>query len=95
MSRTPSMNFVYSLADPRGGIYPSEIERLKKRIQIGDRIRVNTTKGHVNLTPDPGNTKPGTISRRGTVISKHRYLVTLEYPGGLTESFRWAELVAM
>lgn len=94
-SRTPIMNFVHPSSNPLGGIYPAEIERLKERIHIGDYIRVKTTKGYVNLALDPDNAKARTVSRRGTVIAKHKHLVVLEYPGGLTESFRWSEMAAM
>ena len=47
-------------------------------------------KGYVNINPD--STKPGIAHRRGTVIAKHKHLIVLEYPGGLTEAFRWAEI---
>lgn len=90
-NRAPSMNAVHPLSDPRGGIYPPEIERIKKKLKVGDRIPVTTMKGYVNMNPD--STKPGIAHRRGTVIAKHRHLIVLQYPGGLTESFRWAEIV--
>ena len=94
-SRSESLNRVFPPSDPLGGIYPKEIEKIKERIHVGDYIRVKSTKGYVNLAPDSDNTKSGTASRRGTVIAKHRHLVVLEYPGGLTESFRWSEMAAM
>ena len=84
------MNTVHPSVDPRGGIYPAEIDRLKNKIKLGDKISVNTEKGYVNINQD--STKPGIVHRRGTVIAKHKHLVVLEYPGGLTEDFRWAEI---
>lgn len=90
-NRAPSMYAVRPIADPRGGIYPAEIDRLKNKIKLGDKISVNTEKGYVNINPD--STKPGIAHRRGTVIAKHKHLILLQYPGGLTESFRWAEIV--
>ena len=89
-NRAPSMNTVHPSVDPRGGIYPAEIDRLKNKIKLGDKISVNTEKGYVNINQD--STKPGIVNRRGTVIAKHKHLVVLEYPGGLTEDFRWAEI---
>nr|WP_147355029.1 MULTISPECIES: hypothetical protein [unclassified Clostridium] len=89
-NRAPSMNTVHPSVDPRGGIYPAEIDRLKNKIKLGDKISVNTEKGYVNINQD--STKPGIAHRRGTVIAKHKNLVVLEYPGGLTEAFRWAEI---
>nr|WP_142412221.1 hypothetical protein [Clostridium sp. Marseille-P7770] len=90
-NRSESFSRVYPPSDPRGGIYPPEIERIKKKIKVGDRIPVTTMKGYVNMNPD--GTKPGIAHRRGTVIAKHKHLIVLQYPGGLTESFRWAEIV--
>ena len=89
-NRAPSMNTVHPSVDPRGGIYPAEIDRLKNKIKLGDKISVNTEKGYVNINQD--STKPGIAQRRGTVIAKHKHLSVLEYPGGLTEAFRWAEI---
>lgn len=89
-NRAPSMNTVHPSVDPRGGIYPAEIDRLKNKIKLGDKISVNTEKGYVNINQD--STKPGIAQRQGTVIAKHKHLVVLEYPGGLTEAFRWAEI---
>lgn len=89
-NRVQSMNTVHPSVGPRGGIYPAEIDRLKNKIKLGDKISVNTEKGYVNINPD--STKPGIAHRRGTVIAKHKNLVVLEYPGGLTEAFRWAEI---
>ena len=84
------MNTVHPSVDPRGGIYPAEIDRLKNKIKLGDKISVNTEKGYVNINQD--STKPGIAQRRGTVIAKHKHLIVLEYPGGFTEAFRWAEI---
>ena len=89
-NRVPSMNTVHPSVDPRGGIYPAEIDRLKNKIKLGDKISVNTEKGYVNINQD--STKPGIAQRRGTVIAKHKHLIVLGYPGGLTEAFRWAEI---
>ena len=89
-NRVPSMNTVHPSVDPRGGIYPAEIDRLKNKIKLGDKISVNTEKGYVNINQD--STKPGIAQRRGTVIAKHKHFIVLEYPGGLTEAFRWAEI---
>ena len=90
MSRAPSIHAVHPTTDPKGGIYPAEIQRIRNKIKLGDKISVNTEKGYVNINPD--STKPGNTHRRGTVIAKHKHLVVLEYPGGLTEAFRWAEM---
>lgn len=89
-NRAPSMHAVHPIADPRGGIYPAEIQRIRNKIKLGDRISVTTMKGYVNINPD--STKPGIAHRRGTVIAKHKHLIVLEYPGELTEAFRWAEI---
>ena len=89
-NRALSMNTVHPSVDPLGGIYPAEIDRLKKKIKLGDRISVTTMKGYVNINPD--STKPGIAHRWGTVIAKYKHLIVLEYPGGLTETFRWAEI---
>ena len=89
-NRAPSMNTVHPSVDPLGGIYPAEIDRLKKKIKLGDHISVTTMKGYVNINPD--STKPGIAHRWGTVIAKHKHLIVLEYLGGLTEAFRWAEI---
>ena len=89
-NRAPSMITVHPSVDPLGGIYPAEIDRLKNKIKLGNRISVTTMKGYVNINPD--STKPGIAHRRGTVIAKHKHLIVLEYPGGLTEAFRWAEI---
>ena len=89
-NRAPSMNTVHPSVDPRGGIYPAEIDRIKNKIKLGDRISVTTMKGYVNINPD--STKPGIAHRWGTVIAKHKHLIVLEYLGGLTEAFRWAEI---
>lgn len=89
-NRAPSMHAVHPIADPRGGIYPVEIQRIRNKIKLGDRISVTTMKGYVDINPD--STKPGIAHRRGTVIAKHKHLIVLEYPGGLTEAFRWAEI---
>ena len=89
-NRAPSMNTVHPSVDPLGGIYPEEIDSLKNNIKLGDRIFVTTMKGYVNINPD--STKPGIAQRRGTVIAKHKHLIVLEYPGGFTEAFRWAEI---
>ena len=56
-NRTPSMNTVHPSVDPRGGIYQAEIDRIKNKIKLGDRISVTTMKGYVNINPD--STKPG------------------------------------
>lgn len=90
MSRASSIHAVHPTPDPRGGIYPTEIQRIKNKIKLGDKISVNTEKGYVNINPD--STKPGIAHRRGTVIAKYKHLIVLEYPGGLTEAFRWAEI---
>ena len=90
MSRASSIHAVHPVSDPRGGIYPVEIQRVRNKIKLGDRISVTTMKGYVNINPD--STKPGIAHRRGTVIAKHKHLIVLEYPGGLTEAFRWAEI---
>lgn len=90
MSRASSIHAVHPVSDPRGGIYPVEIQRIRNKIKLGDRISVTTMKGYVNINPD--STKPGIAHRRGTVIAKHKHLIVLEYPGGLTEAFRWAEI---
>lgn len=71
-NRVPSMNTVHPSVDPRGGIYPAEIDRLKNKIKLGDKISVNTEKGYVNINQD--STKPGIAQRRGTVIAKRRHL---------------------
>ena len=84
------MNTVHPSVDQLGGIYPAEIDRLKNKIKLGDRISVTTMKGYVNINPD--STKPGIAHRWGTVIAKQKHLIVLEYPGGLTEAFRWAEI---
>ena len=55
-NRAPSMNTVHPSVDPRGGIYPAEIDRIKNKIKLGDRISVTTMKGYVNINPD--GTKP-------------------------------------
>ena len=90
MSRASSIHAVHPVSDPRGGIYPVEIQRIRNKIKLGDRISVTTMKGYVNINPD--STKPGIAHRRGIVIAKHKHLVVLEYPGGLTGAFRWAEI---
>ena len=51
-NRVPSMNTVHPSVDPRGGIYPAEIDRLKNKIKLGDKISVNTEKGYVNINQD-------------------------------------------
>ena len=66
-NRAPSMITVHPSVDPLGGIYPAEIDRLKNKIKLGDRISVTTMKGYVNINPD--STKPGIAHRRGTVIA--------------------------
>lgn len=86
------MNNNRYMTQPRGGINPWEVEKVRRTIKIGDRISIVTEKGYVNLEPNPKNTRAGGALRRGTVIAKHKHLVVLRYPGGLTESFRWSEL---
>lgn len=86
------MNNNRYIRQPYGGINPREIEKVRRSIQVGDRISVETEKGYVFLEPDPENPRARSMWRRGTVIAKHRHLVVLQYPGGLTESFRWAEI---
>ena len=39
-NRAPSMITVHPSVDPLGGIYPAEIDRLKNKIKLGDRISV-------------------------------------------------------
>ena len=68
-NRAPSMNTVHPSVDPLGGIYPAEIDRLKNKIKLGDRISVTTMKGYVNINPD--STNPGIAPRWGTVIAQH------------------------
>lgn len=72
-----------------GGITQADIERIRKKVKIGDQIRIRTLKA--------GNTE--TIGsrtesvRKGTVVAKFPRFAVVEFAGGVRDSVLWADLL--
>lgn len=82
-------DFVRAKSAPHGWITPEAIRRARDTTKMGDIISVKSAKGYVCMD---GNMRAEAMDRRGTVLSKHRHLCVLKYPGGLTEAFQWAQI---
>lgn len=67
-------------------ILPKDIARVKKRIQIGDKVSLFET-------ADPVQVRYQGRKVTGTVVGKYPHLFVMQVGGEYT-SFRWAELAA-
>jgi len=73
-----------------GGITQEDIERLRKKIKVGDRIRVQTLKG---ADMERMNGRYYGVERRAVVVGKYPHFVMVELPDGTKESVLWVDLV--
>ena len=92
MSNSTTIIHYVSGKEPHGWISQEAIERIRSATKIGDIIRVKSNKGYVCIDVDA---REEATDRRGKVLSKHKHLCVLEYPGGLTEAFRWDEIAKL
>lgn len=73
-----------------GGITQADIEKVKKWVKIGNKIRIHTLKA---ADPDCMSSRYYGIERRGVVVAKYPRFAVVQLPGGATETINWAELV--
>ena len=73
----------------RGGYTAKDIERARRRMKIGTRLRCRTCKA---CNVDGSKSKLG-IERMGTVIAKYPWHAMVQYASGVTESFQWVDLI--
>lgn len=66
-----------------GGITQKDIDRIRKKVKIGDKIRVKTSKA-------VGIEQP---VRRGTVVGKYPCFAVIEFANGMQESILWIDLL--
>lgn len=72
-----------------GGITQADIEKIRKKVKIGDKIRVWTLKA-VDAESVGSRTK---AFRRGTVIAKFPRFAVVEFAGGVQDSVLWIDLI--
>jgi hypothetical protein len=75
--------------DIKQGITQEDVERMRKRVQIGDKIVCRTLKACDMESP---SLRTG-VRRVGTVIAKYPYFAVVRLPGGTRETIRWTELL--
>lgn len=73
-----------------GGITQKDIDRLRKKIKIGDKIRVKTSKA-VGIGQQ--NKRCYGAVRRGTVVGKYPCFAVIEFTNGAQESILWIDLL--
>lgn len=72
-----------------GGLTREDIEQVKKRVKIGDKVRIYTLKV---ADPDCIGNHHG-IERRGIVVGKYPHFAVVELPGGTRESVLWTDFM--
>lgn len=73
-----------------GGITQGDIEKVRKRVKIGDKVRIHTFKA---ADPDCMSSRYYGIERRGVVVGKYPHFAVVEFPGGTQESVLWVDFV--
>lgn len=73
-----------------GGITWADVEKISKRIKIGDRIRVKTLKA---MSVEQLNNRCYGAVRHGTVVEKYPRFVVIEFDNGVRESILWIDLL--
>ena len=76
--------------DKIGGITQKDIERIRRKVKIGDRIRVKTLKAA--SIEQLNNRQYGTM-RRGTVVEKYPHFAVIKFMNGVQESILWIDLL--
>ena len=77
--------------DIKQGITQEDVERMRKRVQIGDRIVCRTLKACDVESP---MTLRNGVERVGTVVAKYPCFAVIHLPGGVQETIGWVELLA-
>lgn len=72
-----------------GGITQADIEKIRKKVKIGDKIQVWTLKA-MDVESVGAMTK---TLRRGTVIAKFPRFAVVEFAGGVQDSVLWIDLI--
>lgn len=72
-----------------GGITQADIDQIRKKVKIGDQIRVRTLKAG-DMESVGSRTK---AVRRGTVIAKFPRFAVVEFAGGVQDSVLWIDLI--
>lgn len=81
---------MWNLYEKKQGIAAKDLERVKKRTKIGDRLWCETLKACTIKNSCRSHTR---VKRRGTVIGKYPYFVQVELEHGVTESILWIDLM--
>jgi len=76
--------------DSKQGITQEDVERMRKRVQIGDKIVCRTLKACDVGSP---MTRRNGVERVGTVVAKYPCFAVIRLPGGVQETIGWVELL--
>ncbi len=76
--------------DKIGGITQKDIERIRRKVKIGDRIRVKTLKA---ASIEQLNNRQYGAVRRGTVVKKYPHFAVIKFMNGVQESILWIDLL--
>ncbi|MEY8396161.1 hypothetical protein AALB64_15325 [Lachnospiraceae bacterium 45-P1] len=73
-----------------GGITQKDIHKIRKKVKIGDKIRVKTLKA---MSIEQVNSRCYGAVRRGTVVEKYPCFAVVEFANGIQESILWIDLL--
>lgn len=73
-----------------GGITQKDIHKIRKKVKIGDKIRVKTSKA---ASIEQLNNRCYGAVRRGTVVEKYPCFAVVEFANGIRESVLWIDLL--
>jgi len=73
-----------------GGITRADIEKVKKKVKIGDRLRVQTLKA---ADPESMNSRYYGVERRAVVVAKYPNFAVVELSKGVQEAIPWTDLI--
>ena len=71
------------------GIRVSELDALRRKVKLGDKIRIRTVKAS---SKNIGGSYDGVL-RTGIVVAKYPRLAVLEFSGGTRETVTWLDLL--
>lgn len=76
--------------DVHGGITLKDIDDIRRKVKIGDRIRINTVK---SCSIEQMNRKIYGTVRKGKVVAKYPHFAIVEHPNGVRESVLWVDII--